>query len=109
MEAQEATADPLQLLQGLYPSARPAELSHLASVLAGKQLLPHDLKAKLVDAVVENVFMGKELRHRRWSKVSSLTDTPHRSCQSVCCTLPCVLCLSICVLQLVRCHVIAMT
>ena len=87
MEAQGATADPLQLLKGLYPSARPAELSHLASAFAGQQLLPHDLKAKLVDAVVENVFMGKELRYRRWIKVSRLVliKIPHRSSQTTCC------------------------
>ena len=71
VEAEEATTDPMRLLRGLYRSARPEELSQLASRFAGKQLLPESLKAKLVDAIVEDMFLGRELRHRKWCEVSA--------------------------------------
>lgn len=69
VEAQEATADPMRLLRGLYPSSRPEELSRLAAGYSGKQLLPETLKMKLVDQIVEHVITGQEIRHSKWTEV----------------------------------------
>lgn len=69
LEAQEANADPVRLLRGLYRSARPEELSHVASGCSGKQLLPHVLRLKLVDQIMEHVITGQEIRQRRWCEV----------------------------------------
>ena len=67
---QAATADPVSLLRGLYPNARPQELSRVASDFTGMQLLPELLKKKTIEAVVEQVFAGRELRHKKWCEVS---------------------------------------
>ena len=69
VEAQEATADPMRLLGGLYRSARPEELTELASGFSGKQLLPELLRMKMVDHIMEHVITGKEMRHRKWIEV----------------------------------------
>ena len=69
LAAHEDTTDPVRLLRGLYRSARPEELSHVASGCSGKQLLPHVLKAKLVDQIMEHVITGQEIRQRKWCEV----------------------------------------
>ena len=68
---QPATADPISLLRGLYPNARPQELSRVASDFMGMQLSPEVLKKKMIEAMVEQVFAGRELRHKKWCEVSS--------------------------------------
>lgn len=69
LEAQEASADPVRLLRGLYRSARPEELTRVASGCSGKQLLPHVLRSKLVDQIMEHVITGQEIRQRKWCEV----------------------------------------
>ncbi len=67
--AQEPTTDPLPLLRGLYPAALPEELASVAPGLVGKHLSPEALKMQLVELILEQVFTGQELRHRKWSEV----------------------------------------
>ena len=67
--SQPPTADPVSLLRGLYPNARPQELSRVASDFIGMQLSPEVLKKKMIGAVVEQVFAGRELRHKKWCEV----------------------------------------
>lgn len=74
--AQEANADPVRLLRGLYRSARPEELSHVASACSGKQLMPHVLRTKLVDQIMEHVITGQEIRQRKWCEVWKPSTLP---------------------------------
>ncbi len=71
IEALEPTHNPLTLLRGLYPAALPEELAHVVPGLMGKRMPPEELKAKLVGMIVEQVFTGQELRHRKWSEVKT--------------------------------------
>lgn len=94
LETQQPTTDPLTLLRGLYPNALPQELAEVAPGLVGKQLLPQALKAQLVNHITEQVFTGRELRHRKWCEVKvhdcinqrwkesawGLEHAPHRAC-----------------------------
>ncbi len=67
--AQEPTTNPLPLLRGLYPDALPEELASVAPGLVGSHLPPEALKMQLAELILEQVFTGQELRHRKWSEV----------------------------------------
>ena len=67
--AQEPTTNPLPLLRGLYPDALAEELGSVAPGLVGSHLSPEALKMQLVELILEQVFTGQELRHRKWSEV----------------------------------------
>lgn len=67
--SQEPTSNPLPLLRGLYPDALPEQLASVAPGLVGKCLSPEALKMQLVELILEQMFTGQELRHRKWSEV----------------------------------------
>lgn len=67
--AQEPTTNPLPLLRELYPNALPEELARVASGLVGSHLSPQALKMQLAELILEQVFTGQELRHRKWREV----------------------------------------
>ncbi|KAA6417193.1 MAG: hypothetical protein FRX49_12830 [Trebouxia sp. A1-2] len=74
--AQEPTTNPLPLLRELYPNALPEELARVASGLVGSHLSPQALKMQLAELILEQVFTGQELRHRKWRE--KVENSPHR-------------------------------